>query len=269
MIVRELERGYLCIPQSQHAAVSGQIARAWGNEAFPSPVPAREVCLAAERHDDGMDLYDAAPALDRGTRLPLSFMRMPLEPWLECWRRGPSLVANDSPYAGILVSLHGTGLLGYRDIEAGSAEADLVATYVAEQEELRERLAGLAAEAPEVSVHLDADTLERNRNLIALWDAMSLAVCMPRLPSSFDTARAGSRDPTLAMTEVAEPGVGEILVEVEPWPFSPPKVPLVAHGWLLTSTFEDPEEMRRALAEAPTESLAAAIVPRGWRHLLG
>ena len=90
------------------------MAAAWGNETFPAPEPRAEVLEAATRHDDGMDDFDAEPEFHPETGLPRDFMRMPLPVWLECWRRGPGLVAEDSPYAGILVSLHGTGLLGYR-----------------------------------------------------------------------------------------------------------------------------------------------------------
>ena len=64
------------------------------------PRPWEYVTEAAARHDDGMDDYDAEPELDPETGLPRSFMRMPLDLWLESWRQGPSIVAEDSPYAG-------------------------------------------------------------------------------------------------------------------------------------------------------------------------
>ena len=87
--------GVLCIPQSEHARISGQIARAWGNARFGELEPREQVCLAAARHDDGMDRFDADPELDPATGLPLGFMRMPLEAWLECWT--PRAVAGRRP----------------------------------------------------------------------------------------------------------------------------------------------------------------------------
>ena len=67
----------LVIGQPAHAWVSGQLARAWGNAAFPAPSPREPVCLAAEQHDVGWQDADLAPlrvarslALDVVERLP-------------------------------------------------------------------------------------------------------------------------------------------------------------------------------------------------------
>lgn len=248
MIVREHPDGRLCLPQSQHAAISGQMARAWGNGSFREPSPRTEVCLAAERHDDGMDPHDEAPERDPGTGFPRDFMRMPLGSWLDCWERGPAAVAADSPYAGILVSLHGVHLLGYRRLEQESPELrERARVFEADQEELRGRLRESAVDDPECAPHLDAASLERNRALIALWDALSLAVCMPRIPDTFEAVRGDGERVELEVREVGEPGIGETLVEVDPWPFSVPEVPLAAAGRLLREPFGDEAEMREAL----------------------
>lgn len=262
MVVREESSGFLCIPQSQHAAISGQIARAWGNESFPPPAPRAETCLAAARHDDGMDDFDRHPDMDPDTGLPRSFMRMPLDAWLDCWRRGPSLVAADSAYAGVLVSLHGTGLLAYRRIrDHEAAQQRLADEYRAEQERLRAGWIECGREDPEAATHLDEESLERNRKLLALWDAMSLAVCMPRLPDSFDGVPGpDGEEVTLALEEVGEPGIGEILISVDPWPFAGSEVPLAATGRPLAGRFADGERMRAALAEAAPRTLAATLV---------
>ena len=51
MLHREDERGLIIIGQPAHAWVSGQLARAWGNDGFGRFAPWEEVCLAAEQHD--------------------------------------------------------------------------------------------------------------------------------------------------------------------------------------------------------------------------
>lgn len=262
MVIREESTGFLCIPQSQHAAISGQIARAWGNEVFSPPAPRPQACLAAARHDDGMDDFDRRPDLDADTGLPRSFMRMPLPTWMECWRRGPSLVAADSPYAGLLVSLHGTGLLAYRRIrDDDRGQRRLAGEYRAEQERLRAEWIDRCREDPEASGYLDEGSLERNRRLLALWDAMSLAVCMPRLPDRFEGVPGpAEEDVTLTLEEVGEPGAGEFLISVDPWPFSASEVPLAATGRPLAGRFEDEERMREALVAASPRTLAATLV---------
>jgi hypothetical protein len=263
VVVREENSGFLCIPQSQHAAISGQIARAWGNDAFPPPAPRPEVCLAAARHDDGMDDFDRRPELDPETGLPRSFMRMPLGTWLECWRRGPSLVATDSPYAGVLVSLHGTGLLAYRRIpEEDAEERGLADGYRAEQERLRAGWIERCRDDPETSPYVEEVSLERNRRLLALWDAMSLAVCMPRLPGRFERVPAATEEgAVLELEEVGEPETGAVTVSVDPWPFSAPEVPLAASGRPLAAGFDDEGRMRDALAAAAPRSLSATLIP--------
>ena len=62
------------IGQPAHAWVSGQLARAWGNAAFPAPSPREPFCLAAEQHDVGWADADLAPVAGPDGR-PLSFMR--------------------------------------------------------------------------------------------------------------------------------------------------------------------------------------------------
>src|SRR2546429_8619389 len=77
MLHREDETGLILIGQPAHAWVSGQLARAWGNERFGRFEPWEEVCLAAEQHDIGMAAWDAAPELNEASGLPYSFRELP------------------------------------------------------------------------------------------------------------------------------------------------------------------------------------------------
>src|SRR5690349_13441145 len=51
MLYREVKQGKIAITQPMHAWVSGQLARAWGNERFGTIEPGEEVCLGAEQHE--------------------------------------------------------------------------------------------------------------------------------------------------------------------------------------------------------------------------
>ena len=79
MLLRSEGPSVLAIPQQSHAWISGQLARVWGNDRFPSPEPWEEVCLAAEQHDIGMAGWDRDPTFNPETGLPYSFLEMPLE----------------------------------------------------------------------------------------------------------------------------------------------------------------------------------------------
>jgi hypothetical protein len=205
-----------------------------------------------------MDGFDDDPTLDPETGLPPSFMRMPLGAWLECWRWGPSLVAAESPYAGALVSLHGDHLLGYRRIDPGDeAGREAVAAYRDEQRRLRSRWLTQAGREPRLGRLSDPTAIERSRKLIEIWDAMSLAICMPRLPDSFEGVPAEGSPATIEMREA-----GEGLVEVDPWPFAAGELAVAASGRRLAGPFGDRERLRAALAAAEPETLAAMLVPR-------
>lgn len=264
MVLREREGSVLCIPQSEHARVSGQIAAVWGNDRVPRSEPSVELALAAARHDIGMDAYDAEPDLDHETGLPQSFMSMPLAEHLRCWRRGPALVVDESPYAAILVSLHGTTLMARKSTD-DAAERELVDAYLAEGEDLRAGIRDQLATDPHLAAYLEPDPIERNRRLLSLWDAMSLAVCMPRLPQRLADTPAGE-PPVVVEMDFHGDGGGEHgagdphVVTVKPWPFGVDEVHLWAEGRRLGGRFTDAESMRAALREAPRERLWVILV---------
>src|ERR1700704_5035327 len=110
MLLRQDERGVLAIGQPSHAWVSGQLARAWGNEQFGAVAPYEEVCLAAEQHDIGMATWDLAPTFNPATGLPHSFVEMPVGTHLKLWSEGPRRLLAQSRYAALLASMHGLRL---------------------------------------------------------------------------------------------------------------------------------------------------------------
>jgi hypothetical protein len=55
MLYREETQGRIAITQPAHAWLSGQLARAWGNECFGEVAPWEEVCLGASAHTQPAD----------------------------------------------------------------------------------------------------------------------------------------------------------------------------------------------------------------------
>ncbi len=88
MLLRKDGESVIAIPQPSHAWLSGQLARAWGNERFVAPVPNEEVCLAAEQHDIGWLSWEASPVLDERTGLPQEFFALPSRRHIAIWREG-------------------------------------------------------------------------------------------------------------------------------------------------------------------------------------
>ena len=252
MLVRPEAGGTVAIGQASHAWLSGQLARAWGNERFDRPAPWEEVCLAAEQHDVGMAEWDLAPRLDPERGWPQPFTEMALADHLRLWSAAPAKLIPQSRYAALLVSLHGSALYERRDLARMSAEdAAAVRGYLARQRELQDRLIAL----------LDADRAQvaRNQRLLYAWDGMSLALCL-----GWDGHEAED------VPSVGDAGVGVWLapeagarVAVDPWPFRAGELTVRCEGLRLAGRYDTEAELHAALAEAPSVLLEFTLVPAG------
>jgi hypothetical protein len=240
----------IAIGQASHAWISGQLARAWGNDPFGVPEPREEVCLAAEQHDIGWTEWDLHPALNPDTGLPYSFMELPVSAHIELWSGAPSKLETQSRYAALLCSMHGCKLQTRRDPDKlAAADRALVERYLDEQRALQEELIGLLG--------ADRDQLARNRRLLWAWDGISLALClgwqtlMNEVP-----AISGDAELSLELT-------GSDLFALDPWPFRAPRVELRCEGRELEGPFEDERSVRDALDRAPSVELSFTVLPRG------
>ena len=237
----------LAIGQPSHAWISGQLARAWGNDGFGAVEPREEVCLAAEQHDVGMAGWETAPTFNPDTGLPHSFMEMPLETHVELWSRAWELALPQSRDAALLVSMHGTALYAMRDLSKMSdGDAALVREYMDGQRAVQERLA--AGFEPEL--------VARNQRLVWTWDAMSLALCLDWAPHAFGGVPAGAGE-----VDVSFEAAGERGVTVDPWPFRDNSVAVRCDARRLEGRFSSEEEMRAALAAAPWQGLEFDLRP--------
>jgi hypothetical protein len=238
MLLRRDGDDAIAIGQPAHAWVSGQLARAWGNERFGAVEPWEEVCLAAEQHDIGMAEWERAPTLNPETGLPRSFMELELGEHLEIWWRAAPLVLPQSRYAALLVSMHGTALYERRDLaRLAPADVERVQGFLAGQRELQERLlAGLPA----------ADKVPRNQRLVWTWDSLSLGLLLDWMPFEL-TAVPSAEAPVDIAVRLAPDG----RVALDPWPFAAPRLTVRSEGRRLTGRFDEEAAMRAALAAAP------------------
>jgi hypothetical protein len=226
--------GHIAVGQPAHAWVSGQLARAWGNARFGALDRREELCLAAEQHDAGMAAWEGRPTLNPETGLPRSFMELPLDEHLRIWWSAAPLVLPQSPYAALLVSLHGTALYERRDLERMSAgDAERVRAFLAGQRELQEALID--------RLGADRQQVRRDQRLIWTWDSLSLGLLLGWAPFTLAAVPADG---------------GETDVEVrdgslDPWPFAEPAVTVRYDGRRLAGPYADEEAMRAALAAAP------------------
>jgi hypothetical protein len=220
--------GKVAVAQPAHAWISGQLARAWGNERFGSVEPLAEVCLAAEQHDVPWIEWERRPTLDPQTGYPHTFMSLDMPAKNAMWRDGPDLLLAQSRYAALLVSLHGSRL--YEGIDRSGFEAAVRATLGAPDDEV-----------------------ERNRRLLWAWDGFSLALLLGWAPWTAKEvpAAGGPLDVALATDGT-----------VDPWPFEPERVEVRCEGRLLTVPSADQAELDAALSAAPWVDLRFPLRPR-------
>jgi uncharacterized protein DUF3891 len=239
----------IAIGQPAHAWVSGQLARAWGNERFGTFAPYPEVCLAAEQHDIGMAPWERFPTLNSQTGLPRSFMELSLDEHLACWDRAAALVLPQSRYAALLVSMHGCALYERRDLtRLEPDDAERVQAFLRGQRELQEQLVASLGAAP--------DDVRRNQRLVWTWDSLSLGLLLGWAPFTLSAVPAADGELDVAVQAGADGAI-----TLDPWPFAGPRTSVRTEGRRLTGRFQDEGSMRAALAAAPWITVEVELTP--------
>jgi hypothetical protein len=204
MIVCKMGDSWQIVMQTDHADLSGDVARRWTERTPRSD----SLQIAAERHDDGWAVWEQSPMCDVSTGKPLNFLDVGVPAHLAFYRAGIAAIGEQDPYAGLLVSMHGAGIYRGRyglqpelKLTFAGDVRELVDAFVAEQEstfEARERDLGVTEE-------------ERRHDyeLLQVYDRLSLLFCMN------DTL---SPPPTELMGYHLEPA-GAGAVTMTPFPF--------------------------------------------------
>src|SRR5215213_1524999 len=136
MLVRDAGDAWQIVLQTDHADLSAQLAAAWGGPGFARPEPYEPLLRAARRHDDGWATWEQQPRLGEDGA-PQPFLAVPAPVHLAFYRAGVECVAEEDPAAGLLVSMHMSGLYRQRyDVmpspvrELGEDVRDIVDAFV-------------------------------------------------------------------------------------------------------------------------------------------
>jgi hypothetical protein len=260
MLIRTTGEHVVVITQPAHAAISGQLARTWGNERFGAVEPFDDVCLGAVLHDIGWIDWEQAPTLNAETGLPDSFLQLPTRVHLDIWEHASRRASTFGRYPGLLTSMHFTGLYERfhdysRDSEDDARDARaLVARELTFQDAT---IARLRADASMARFATDEHLL-RNRGLVAVWDGISLALCHGvNETRTFRGVPAAGEDVVMTLAP-ADRGV-----TVDPWPFGVDRLTVRADGRILRDRYDDEEAMQRALADAEWTSVGTVLLPAG------
>lgn len=260
MLHRQTPTGIIAIAQPTHAWIAGCLAQAWGNQDFGNFTPREEVCLGAAIHDIGWVFWENEPTLNLQTGYPHNFMELPSEISVKIWSGVKHLTSSYGRYAALLVSLHGTGLFErFRKWENSPESTQLVEEYLQQEYAYQKQLVNYLQNDSYYANHTTPEVIQRNRKLVAIWDLLSLALCMGlQEERQFHDIPSTSGETTLTLIPVDD---NFDKIKVEPWAFERDEVKLNYDGRVLNEKFTDETQMRQALANAEWVNMSTVLIP--------
>jgi hypothetical protein len=183
---------------------------------------------------------------------------MPRQLHVQLWSEAAKRVLAQGRYASLLVSLHGTRLYQRYDAAKDLPEnARAVQRYLEQERAFQEELLASLRSDPHYKSYASDEVVARNRQLIGIWDALSLAICFGRTsPQSWDQVPAARGTTTLSFSARDD---DPAMLFLSPWPFQRQPVTLVYEGRYLTETFSDEMLMRENLSLAPWVTLQTTL----------
>lgn len=106
MVIYEREHDWVIIPQHHHGLLSGDIAKHWNADYINGNDRWSDVIFAISQHDRAWIALDETPFWNDRDKRPYSFIDFPVLPKLVFYKKGIDEVEKQSPYAGLLCSLH-------------------------------------------------------------------------------------------------------------------------------------------------------------------
>jgi hypothetical protein len=254
MLVRDAGDAWQLVLQTDHAELAGQLAAAWGGPGFVRPEPLESFVRAACRHDDGWAVWERQPRIDAdGT--PQSFFAVPAPIHLAFYRAGVEVVCDEDPYAGLLVSMHMSGLYRARygvmptpPMQIADELSPLVDAFVAQEEE---RQAALASE-----LEVDEAQQWRNYALLQVVDVVSLYCGLANLDVGTEGAVEGVPTADGEPARIAIEPLGPWRVRLDPYPLLESPTPLTLVRRLVPKrAWPDDDAFRADVAATPVETV--------------
>lgn len=145
MLISRRNDRLVLVDQNEHGRLAGDLCEHWGNDDFARPVRPESARVAAAMHDEGWREADAAPLFNPEEARPLHFLEIDMFDHIPLYGRGVERVFGLDPYAGLLVSMHWTGLYrgrwgmqtGAVGFKPGATEVEKLQDEVVDKEERR------------------------------------------------------------------------------------------------------------------------------------
>ncbi len=191
MLRMETKTGWWLIRHPDHARLAGDFAAAWGNARFRRPEPRARVLKGIACHDDGWAARDAHPSVTQqgkpsafSTELVgkySAFEEIDLEEYLAVRERAVRIIAEEDPYAGLLISMHTYNLLTAHADRSTIAAEDLAKLdgFLERQRKYQDELRGaVGADASLESEEKSEPRIQEHFRLLQGCDNLSLLTCV-------------------------------------------------------------------------------------------
>ncbi len=252
----------ITISQTSHSWISGQLARAWGNDVFTRFEPFEQMCYAAEQHDIGFLDWESQPTLNVNTGLPYTFDELPEAVHFEIWHRGIFQLVPVCYYASLVISLHFCNLCQrFHQSQSGPGRPE-VDQFLKTQREHQNRARQALQRDPLLKRAVDQEVLVFHRDLIAVWDLFSLELCRGRTAELKLPNVPLSRDKHVDLY-LRQADKTDSVWEVDPWPFAGETLTVFCEGRVVKQRFKDAEEMRRAFRDSERITVPFRFVTTG------
>jgi hypothetical protein len=267
----ESATGWWLISHPDHARLAGAFARAWGNALFRKPEPRARVLKGIACHDDGWAARDAHPSITRqgkpsafSTELVgkySAFEEIDLAEYLAVRERAVRIIAEDDPYAGLLISMHTYNLLtAHADRSTIAPEGlKLLDEFLEKQRAYQAGLrAAIAADGSLTNVEKLEQTILEHFRLLQACDNLSLLTCV---------AFAAPAD-LLHPLPLNDGGAAEVKVtsiaprhfRLSPWPFEESELTIQFPARHVDGkTFDSSQNLEAAFLKASEQTLAVTL----------
>jgi len=258
MIIQEQGDQLILIRQTDHALLSGYFALAFGNKVFSKPEPFESFCLAASEHDNGWSEWELLPQIDPKTFSPYNFMSIPTEEHIALYQRGIERVVRTDRYAGLLVSMHCSGLYdktratmpGYSAKYVRANESQIVSEFM---QRLRLQQLRLKVDLRGDSLtksYADDKALQVNLQRLEALDRLSLYFCLAPLDGY--TIDGVPMNANSAEADWDLQPAGSNCVSLNPYPFAKDPLPIsILARRVPKRRYADENEFQKVLAQAP------------------
>lgn len=267
----ESETGWWLIRHPDHAELAGAFAAAWGNAEFRRPEPRDRVLHGIARHDDGWAERDAHPAITRqgkpsafSTELVgkySAFEEIDIKDYLAVRERAVRIIAEQDPYAGLLIALHTYNLLtAHADRSTIAPEGlALLDQFLAGQREYQAELRARIAADPALPLEAKSEqTILEHFRLLQACDNLSLLTCV-----AFDAPAHLLHPLPLnngGTAEIKVMPIGPRHFRLSPWPFAAEELQFTFPArHVFGNTFESSAQLESAYAAAVEELLTVTL----------